>query len=274
MSALEHDNFDDAPPPPGGVVGGGNRRPSVSVRVPPHDLDAEASLLGAMLLSRDAIAVAADAGIGGSDFYKPAYGHVFDAILALYSRGEPVDAVTVADVLRRNELLDAIGGPALLVTLQAGTPSTTAATRYASIIEELALLRRLIAVAGEISDEAFGSTTDVAATIDRAESLVFEVAQRRVTDSTGSRPSSSGASRSPASPPASPTSTRSSRDCSLRTWSSSVQGPRWGSAAHIRREFSTATQVHIERSKRSSSSAGEASRRRCGRSTSGASSTR
>src|SRR5512145_3321669 len=100
MSALEHDNFDDGPPPPPGMVGGGNRRSAVSVRVPPHDLDAEASLLGAMLLSRDAIAVAADAGIGGSDFYKPAYGHVFDAVLALYSRGEPVDAVTVADVLR------------------------------------------------------------------------------------------------------------------------------------------------------------------------------
>jgi replicative DNA helicase len=178
MSALEQDDY-EAPP----AAGAQRRAGPAAGRVPPNDLDAEGSLLGAMLLSRDAIAVAADAGVSGSDFYKPAYGHVFDAILALYSRGEPVDAVTVADVLRRNELLDAIGGPALLVTLQAGTPSTTAASRYASIIEELALLRRLIAVSGEIADEAYGASGDVAATIDRAESLVYEVAQRRVTDS-------------------------------------------------------------------------------------------
>ena len=179
MSALEYDNFDEPPPP----RDTSSRRPAISARVPPNDLDAEASLLGAMLLSRDAIAVAADSGINGSDFYKPANGHVYDAILALYSRGDPVDAVTVADVLRRTELLDAIGGPALLVTLQAGTPSTTAAARYAKIIEELSLLRRLISVAGEISEEAFGASSDVASTIDRAESMVFEVAQRRVTDS-------------------------------------------------------------------------------------------
>jgi replicative DNA helicase len=179
MSALENEPFDHPPPP----RGTSDRRPAITAKVPPNDLDAEASLLGAMLLSRDAIAVAADTGIHGGDFYKPAYGHVFDAVMALYSRGEPVDAVTVADVLRRGELLDAIGGPALLVTLQAGTPSTTAATRYAKIIEELALLRRLISVAGEISEEAFSAGSDVAGTIDRAESLVYEVAQRRVTDS-------------------------------------------------------------------------------------------
>ena len=181
MSALEQDNFDDPPPPPDGAAR--RRQPALSARIPPNDLDAEASLLGAMLLSRDAIAVAADAGVTGSDFYKPAYGHVYDAIIALYTRGDPVDAVTVADVLRRGDLLDAIGGPALLVTLQAGTPSTTSAARYARIIEELALLRRLIAVAGEITDEAFEASSDVAGTIDRAESLVYEVAQRRVTDS-------------------------------------------------------------------------------------------
>jgi replicative DNA helicase len=179
MSALEQ--YDDPPPPPRGSL---SRRPAQGPgRIPPHDLDAEASLLGAMLLSRDAIAVASDVGISASDFYKPAHGHVFDAIIALYSRGDPVDAVTVADVLRRGDLLDAIGGGALLVTLQAGTPATTSASHYARIIEELSLLRRLIAVAGEISENAFTAPDDVAMTIDRAESMVYEVAQRRVTDS-------------------------------------------------------------------------------------------
>lgn len=185
MSALEYD--DDVPPPPGTFA----RRPATPGpavgmgpgRVPPHNLEAEESLLGAMLLSRDAIAVASEVGISGDDFYKPAHGHVFDAIIGLYSSGNPVDAVTVADVLRRNDLLDAIGGPALLVTLQAGTPATTSAGFYAKIIEELSLLRRLIAVAGEISENAFTSAGDVAYTIDKAESMVYEVAQRRVTDS-------------------------------------------------------------------------------------------
>jgi replicative DNA helicase len=177
MSLAEID--DDAPPPRPGP-----RRVTPATRVPPHDLRAEESLLGAMLLSRDAIAAATEVGLSGDDFYKPAHGHIFDAINALYARGDSVDPVTVADTLRRRELLDAIGGPAILVTLQAGTPATTTAGKYARIVEEHALLRRLIGVAGEIAENAYGLPDDVPATIDRAESLVFEVAQKRVTDST------------------------------------------------------------------------------------------
>src|SRR3954469_16226189 len=111
-------------------------------RVPPHNLDAEESLLGAMLLSRDAIVAATEVGLGADEFYKPAHGHVFDAITTLYSAGEPSDPVTVAEELRRAGLLDAIGGPSTLVTLQASTPATSNAARYARIITELALLRR------------------------------------------------------------------------------------------------------------------------------------
>src|SRR5206468_8187105 len=118
-------------------------------RVPPHNLDAEESLLGAMLLSRDAIVAATEVGVGADDFYKPAHGHVYDAITSLNGAGEPADPVTVADELRRAGLLDAIGGPAVLVSLQASTPATSNAGRYAKIIEEHSLLRRLIGVAGE-----------------------------------------------------------------------------------------------------------------------------
>ncbi len=153
-----------------------------SGRVPPHNLQAEESLLGAMLLSRDAIAAAVET-CSANDFYKPAHGHVFDAICSLYAQGEPADPVTVADELRRADLLDAIGGPATLITLQADTPATTNAGRYARIVEEHALLRRLIGVAGEIAEMGYGVPEDVAEAIDRAETLVFEVAERRVTDS-------------------------------------------------------------------------------------------
>src|SRR5437763_7091463 len=152
-------------------------------RVPPHNLQAEESLLGAMLLSRDAIVAAVEAQLSADDFYKPANGHVFDAITSLYAQGEPADPVTVADELRRANMLDAVGGPAVLTSLQAGTPAIGNATRYARIVEEHALLRRLIAVAGHIAEMGYSVPEDVLATIDEAEALVFDVAQRRVTDS-------------------------------------------------------------------------------------------
>src|SRR5579871_644029 len=152
-------------------------------RVPPHNLAAEESLLGAMLLSRDAVS-AASLVCSAGDFYKPAHGHVYDAILNLHSQGEPADPVTVADELRRAGLLDAIGGPATLVSLQAGTPATSNAASYAKIVEEHALLRRLIAVAGEIAELGYSVPDDVEAAIDRAEAMVFDVADRKVTDTT------------------------------------------------------------------------------------------
>ena len=134
-----------------------------------------------MLLSRDAIAAAVEI-CGAADFYKPAHGHVFEAITSLYSQGEPADPVTVADELRRADLLDAIGGPAILLSLQANTPATSNAARYARIVEEHALLRRLIGVAGEISELGYSVPEDVAEVLDNAETLVFNVAQRRATD--------------------------------------------------------------------------------------------
>src|SRR5688500_10426176 len=152
-------------------------------RVPPHDLQAEESLLGAMMLSAGAIADAAGV-VNASDFYKPAHGHVFDAVHTLYAAGQPADAVTVADELRRAGLLDAIGGPAVLAQIMASTPATTNAARYARIIEEYALLRRLISVAGEVAEIGYSVPDDVPKALDRAEAMVYEVNERRVTDTT------------------------------------------------------------------------------------------
>src|SRR5687768_13282200 len=157
------------------------RRRASGNRVPPHNLQAEESLLGAMLLSKDAIAAAAEV-CGPDDFYKPSHGHVFDAITTLYGQGEPADPVTVADELRRADLLEAIGGPGMLIELQANTPAISNAGHYAHIVEEHALLRRLIGVAGEIAELGYAVPDDVAATIDRAESMVFDLSQHRVAD--------------------------------------------------------------------------------------------
>ena len=165
------------PPGPGRQQGA-----SVS-RVPPHNLQAEESLLGAMLLSRDAIVAAVEVQLSADDFYKPAHGHIFDAITSLYAQGDPADPVTVAESLSRAGVLEGIGGPAILIGLQAGTPSIGNAGRYARIIEEHSLLRRLIRVAGDIAEMGYSVPEDVANAVDEAEAMVFDVAQRRVTDS-------------------------------------------------------------------------------------------
>ena len=151
-------------------------------RLPPHDLDAEESLLGAMLLSRDAIAAGVEV-CNPDDFYKPSHGHIFEAITGLYAANEPADHVTVADALRRVNLLDACGGEAALVGLQVRTPATSRAEAYAHIVEEHSLLRRLIGVGSDIAEIGYSLPDDVTRAIDDAETMVFNVAQRRVTDS-------------------------------------------------------------------------------------------
>jgi len=157
-------------------------RPSqAGPRVPPNNLEAEESLLGAMLLSADATSVALSI-CSVADFYKPAHGHIFSAVLQLYERGEPIDAITVTDELRRSGLLDSIGDPALLVSLQAGTPSIANAAHYAHIVEEHSLLRRLVGVAGEIAEIGYSVPEDVTAAVDQAEQMVFDVSQRRTTE--------------------------------------------------------------------------------------------
>jgi replicative DNA helicase len=141
------------------------------MRVPPHDLRAEESLLGAMLLSPDAIGDAVDVlGQEGADrFYKPAHGHLYTAILDLYEAQAPVDAVTVSDELKRVGLLAEIGGPAVLLDFQARTPAISNAGRYARIVDGHASIRRVIATTREISEALYDGTTDAAATIEAAD---------------------------------------------------------------------------------------------------------
>jgi replicative DNA helicase len=153
-------------------------------RVPPHNLDAEESLLGALLLSRDAVGVVAELGVEPSDFYKPAHQHIYDAVRVLTGAGQPVDPITVSDELRRAGLLDEIGGASVLLELQNATPAISNASRYAKIVQDTAVLRRLIGVAGEIAEIAYHEPDDVTKALDEAETKVFEVAERRVVDST------------------------------------------------------------------------------------------
>src|SRR5207249_3470699 len=129
-------------------------------RVPPNNLEAEESVLGACLLSRDAIANVLEI-LGPEDFYKPAHTEIFNAILALYGKGEPVDAVTLSEELRRMGTLEALGGKPYIHTLVSSVPTAGAATHYARIVEENALLRRLAEAAHQITDLAYSVPEDV-----------------------------------------------------------------------------------------------------------------
>ncbi len=152
-------------------------------RIPPHNLEAEESLLGAMMLSRDAITAAIEARLDADDFYKPAHGTIYSAAFELHSRGEPVDPVTVAEELRRSSQLDQLGGRQTLLRIQASTPASANAAHYAQIVAELSMLRKLIETAGGIQEMAYAAEDAVDETLDRAEAAIFEVAEKRVTDS-------------------------------------------------------------------------------------------
>lgn len=163
-----------------------------TLRLPPHNLGAEESVLGAMLLSRDAIAAAVEL-VRHDDFYKPAHAHIFDAVTTLYGAGEPADPITVAEELRRAGIIESIGGSQILVDLQAATPSISNVTRYAKIVAENALLRKMIGVAGEIAEMGYELPDDVPAAVDRAEHMMFSLAQRHTTDTMAPVRSSLGA---------------------------------------------------------------------------------
>jgi replicative DNA helicase len=150
-------------------------------RVPPHNVEAEESVLGSMLLSKDAIAEVLEL-LREDDFYRPAHRTVYRSVLGLYSHGEAVDAVTVAEDLRRNGALADIGGAPFLHTLVASVPTAANAGYYARIVKEAGVLRRLIDVGTQIVQLGFETPQDTERAVDIAESLVYQVAQGRVTE--------------------------------------------------------------------------------------------
>ncbi|QUR65724.1 replicative DNA helicase [Mycobacterium spongiae] len=149
-------------------------------RQPPQDLAAEQSVLGGMLLSKDAIADVLEK-LRPGDFYRPAHQNVYDAILDLYGRGEPADAVTVAAELDRRGLLRRIGGAPYLHTLISTVPTAANAGYYAGIVGEKALLRRLVEAGTRVVQYGYAGAegADVAEVVDRAQAEIYDVADRR-----------------------------------------------------------------------------------------------
>ncbi len=150
-------------------------------RVPPQDEGAEQSVLGAMLLSKDAIADVVEA-VRGSDFYRPAHELIYDAVLDLYGRGEPVDAITVSAELTRAGDLARIGGAPYLHTLVAGVPVAANAGYYAGIVREKAILRRLVAAGTKIVQIGYAAEGQVDDVVDQAQAEVYDVTDRRASE--------------------------------------------------------------------------------------------
>jgi replicative DNA helicase len=152
-------------------------------RQPPQDLAAEQSVLGGMLLSKDAIADVLEK-LRPSDFYRPAHQNVYDAILDLYGRGEPADAVTVAAELDRRGLLRRIGGAPYVHTLISTVPTAANAGYYAEIVAEKALLRRLVEAGTRVVQYGYAGAegADVAEVVDRAQAEMYEVTDRRLSE--------------------------------------------------------------------------------------------
>ncbi len=143
-------------------------------RVPPQDVAAEQSVLGAMLLSKEAIDPATDV-LEGRDFYRPAHELVFETVASLASRGEPADAITVAAELQRRGDLGRVGGAPYLHTLVAGVPVAASVDFYAEIVREKAILRRLIQVGQRIAGFGWAEQGEIADIVDRAQAEVLDV---------------------------------------------------------------------------------------------------
>jgi replicative DNA helicase len=150
-------------------------------RTPPHDLPAEQSVLGGMLLSKDAIADVVEV-LRAADFYRPAHATVFEIVGDLYGRGEPADVISVAAELGRRDLLERVGGPAYLHTLISSVPTAANAGYYARIVAEKAVLRRLAEAGTRIVQLAFAAAPDVDDVVDRAQAAVYEVTERRTSE--------------------------------------------------------------------------------------------
>ena len=148
-------------------------------RLPPQSIEAEQSVLGSVLIDRDAVVEVAEF-LRPDDFYRPSNGLIYAAMLELFERREPVDIVTVAEVLERNGQLDTIGGRTYLSGLSNQTPTAVHAVQYARIVERKAVLRNLIAAAGKIAQVGYQDPADVQEAIDRAESELFAVSKERV----------------------------------------------------------------------------------------------
>lgn len=148
------------------------------VRVPPHNIEAEQAVLGAMLLDKEAIAAAAEI-LSGEEFYKESHKLLFQTIVEIFNKDEPVDIVTLVDVLKSRGHLEVVGGVSYISSLAASVPTTTNVKYYAKIVEEKSVLRRLIFASSGIIEKCYTDQEKVEEVLGAAEKSIFDISQKK-----------------------------------------------------------------------------------------------
>src|SRR3954452_4779768 len=154
---------------------------AVAERTLPHNLEAERSVLGAILLHNDAFNMAAEV-IDSNDFFRDAHRRIFDKMVKLAERNDAIDLITLKEELGRSNELDEVGGPAYITALIDGVPRSTNVEHYARIIKEKATLRNLIFSANKILATAYSGEEEADLILDQAEHAIFAIADDKVRD--------------------------------------------------------------------------------------------
>jgi replicative DNA helicase len=152
-----------------------------AARVPPHDLDAERAVIGAMLVSETAVAAVAER-LAAEDFYSEVHRIIYGAMMRLYSRGDPIDQLTLTNELRSVNEFERIGGRPYVFQIVESVPTAANAGRYADIVRGKALLRAVIDVGSRITEDAFREPENVSEALDSAEQLIYGVSNRTLRD--------------------------------------------------------------------------------------------
>lgn len=149
------------------------------VRIPPHSIEAEQSVLGALMLDKDAIIKVADL-VRVGDFYKEDHNRIYEAMLALYEEREPIDVLSLANRMEEKKELERVGGSGYLASLVNSVPSASNIVHYAKLVQKKALLRKLIGAASEIVEMGYDDAEDVQKVLDEAEQKLFQISQKYI----------------------------------------------------------------------------------------------
>lgn len=147
-------------------------------KIPPQNLDAEQSVLGAMLIDHEAVVKAIET-LRPQDFYRDANAHIYEAIVNLFDRSEAVDLITLSEELRQSGLLDQVGGVSYVAGLANSVPTSANVEYYARIVQEKSLLRSLISASTRIAQMGYEGDEEIESLLDKAEQMIFEVSQRK-----------------------------------------------------------------------------------------------
>lgn len=156
-----------------------NKKPTQfsGVRIPPQNIDAERSVLGSILLDKDAMIKIADI-LSSQDFYEDRHGTIYEAMVELFEKREPIDIVTLSEILEKQEKIKEVGGNGYLAELVNGTPSAGNIVYYSQIVRDKAVLRRLIECSNTIGQLGFDEEAEISGTLDKAEQSLFAVSQK------------------------------------------------------------------------------------------------